>query len=93
MSSQIFKDDDLRPVPFSKQELEHLIRSCKACACHQKQWREDLIEEIQKKKVIGEGDHLQLIHHIDTEMANRVLANSIAHRMAHCFPSDESNND
>jgi|TARA_R100000030_G_scaffold89899_1_gene74347 hypothetical protein len=93
MSSRIFKDDDLRPVPFSKQELEQLIRSCNACACHQKQWREDLIERIEEKEAMGEGDYQQLIHHIDTEMANTVLANSIAHRMAHCFPSDQSNND
>ena len=93
MSSRIFKDDDRRPVPFSREELEHMIRSCNACAYHQRQWRDNLIERVQEKEILEEGDYEQLIHHIDTEMANTVLANSIAHRIAHYFPNDENTNN
>tara|TARA_Y100000004_G_scaffold53880_1_gene59945 strand:+ start:227 stop:508 length:282 start_codon:yes stop_codon:yes gene_type:complete len=93
MPSPTFDYDDLRPVPFSKKELELIISSCNACACHQKIWRDNLIEEIEEKQVVGEGDCLQLNHHIDTEITNTVLAKTIAHRIAQYFPSDESPNN
>ena len=93
MPSTTFDYDDLRPVPFSKEELELMIRSCEVTAYNQKKYRENLLEEVQKKKIFDETDCEQLIHHINTEIKNKVLANSIAHRMAHCFPGNESNND
>jgi|TARA_R100000482_G_scaffold85246_1_gene34103 hypothetical protein len=93
MSTPPFDYDDQRPVPFSREELEHLIGSCNACAYHQKQWRADLIERIEVKQAVGEGDIHQLIHHIDTEIANTVLAKTIAYRIAQYFSNDESSNN
>jgi hypothetical protein len=93
MPSSTFDYDDLRPVPFSREELELMIRSCEVTAYNQKKYRENLLEEVQKKKIFDETDCEQLIHHIDTEIKNKVLASSIAHRIAHCFASDGGNND
>ena len=93
MPSSTFDYDDLRPVPFSKEELELMIRSCEVTAYNQKKYRENLLEEVQKKKIFNETDCEQLIHHINTEITNTVLAKTIAHRIAQYFPSDESPNN
>tara|TARA_Y100000004_G_scaffold166653_1_gene198514 strand:- start:254 stop:520 length:267 start_codon:yes stop_codon:yes gene_type:complete len=84
--SRIFRDYDFKEVPFSKQELEQMFRSCQSCAVMQKQWRDQLLEGVKNKGELDEGDCEQIIHHIDTELANEVLANSIASRIAHYFP-------